>query len=44
MDIAGSHPRIRHLPQNCLAEMEITALDQGELKIANNCLRLKNHT
>ncbi|KRX33642.1 hypothetical protein T05_1928, partial [Trichinella murrelli] len=49
---AGSHPKIRHLPQNCLAEMEITALyvyprkcplqcrDQGGLKIANYCLRL----
>ncbi|KRY02135.1 hypothetical protein T12_16101, partial [Trichinella patagoniensis] len=52
MDVAGSHPKIRHLPQNCLAEMEITALyvyprkcplqcrDQGGLKIANYCLWL----
>ncbi|KRX56260.1 hypothetical protein T12_8521 [Trichinella patagoniensis] len=52
MDVAGSHPKIRRLPQNCLAEMEITALyidprkcplqcrDQGGLKIANYCLWL----
>ncbi|KRZ19029.1 hypothetical protein T11_18184 [Trichinella zimbabwensis] len=26
MDVAGSHPKIRHLPQNCLAEMEVTTL------------------